>query len=260
MIFKNEFKDNLMVTLVWSLILAFILIVVISMYPVLAQDMSSIVGMMNNLGPFAQALKIDGLQVNKLIGFYGMEMEHTLGLGGAFFAAYLGGKLLAREEGQHTAEFLLTHPISRLRVYFDKFLALLFIIFLFDCLITILAWLAIFGTGQSINLSEFFLLHLSSFLVHLSIAFLSFGLSAFMKSESMGLSLALVFVLYFINIFINLYDKIDFLKYLTPFQFSFPADILNKGIDWSLTGTVLSWTGLVCLLGAFYFNQKDIHA
>lgn len=259
MIFNNECRQNLIVTLVWSVVLGFILAVVIAMYPVLAKDMSSIVGMMNNLGPFAQALKIDGLQVNKLIGFYGMEMEHTLGLGGAFFAAYLGGKLLAREEGNHTAEFLLTHPISRLQVYIEKLLALLFIVFLFDLLVAGLAWFTILGTSQSVNLSEFFQLHLSSFFVHLSIAWLTYGISAFMKSESIGLSLGLVFVLFFINIFINLYSKIDFLKFLTPFQFSFPADILNKGIDWTLTGIILGWTGLVCLLGGLYFNQKDIH-
>ncbi|MER2128192.1 ABC transporter permease subunit [Solibacillus sp.] len=36
-----------------------------------------------------------------------------LGLGGGFFAALLGISALADEEKNRTAEFLLTHPISR---------------------------------------------------------------------------------------------------------------------------------------------------
>ena len=57
------------------------------------------------------------------MGFYGTECGNILGLGGAFFAAITGMSLLAGEEGGHTAEFLLTHPLGRTRIAGEKLAA-----------------------------------------------------------------------------------------------------------------------------------------
>ena len=67
---------------------------------------------------------LDKLQYGSIMGFYGTECGNILGLGGAFYAALTAMGLLAGEEGGHTAEFLLTHPISRLRVCLEKLAAL----------------------------------------------------------------------------------------------------------------------------------------
>ena len=260
MILMNEVKHYFLMTLIWSLVLGALLAMVIGMFPVMAQDMSSIVGMINNLGPFGQALKIDGLQINKLIGFYGMEMENMLGIGGAFFAGYLGGKILAKEEGGHTAEFLLTHPILRVRIYLEKMLALILILLVFNLIITTIAYFSIVFTGQVVPLAEFLQMHFAMFLVQVSLAWLTLGISAFLKADSIGISMGIVFILFFVNIFINLYSKLNFLSFLTPFQFSYASDILKDGINYNLVAIVMGWMFLVMVIGGMYYQQKDIQA
>ena len=54
-----------------------------------------------------------------------MECYEILGLGGGLFAALTAIAALSKEEREHTAEFLLTHPVSRTRVVTEKLLAVI---------------------------------------------------------------------------------------------------------------------------------------
>lgn len=259
MIFKHELKHYLLMVFIWSLVISFFLVMVVSIFPMMAQDMSSIVGMINSLGPFSQALKIDGLMINQLIGFYAMELENVLGIAGGFLAGYLAIKILAKEEGDQTAEFLLTHPISRDTVYLQKFLALVVLVIFFNVLCTGAGMAAVIISGQSVPIADFFLIHGALLMVHLSLATLIYGMSAFLHGDSLGIGLGLVFVLYFVNLFINIYDKLDFLKYITPYQFAYAADILNGGLNLVLIAINVAISLVFFILGQSYYHQKDIH-
>lgn len=258
MVCLKEVRENISLTLIWSLLLAAMLIMVILLFPAMAADMSSLLGMMRNLGPFAQALKLDSLPVNQLIGFYAMESENMLGIAGSFFAAYLGAKLLAKEEGQHTAEFLLSLPIRRRSVYWQKWAALLTLLVIFNLIIMVLAALVIYLGQQSLPWIDFIQLHLALFLVQAFFAGLTYGLSTFFRAENLALSMGLVFLLYFINIIINLWPALKFLRFFTPFQFAYAADILKQGLDWSLIAVFILVTVMVLFLASLHYENKDI--
>ena len=63
---------------------------------------------------------MDRLNFGTLIGFYAIECGNVLGLGGAFYAALCAAAILSKEEKERTAEFLLTHPVSRIRIITEK--------------------------------------------------------------------------------------------------------------------------------------------
>lgn len=260
MVWQKEIKEYIFLTLVWSLLLAAMLAMVILLFPVMAADMSSLVGMMKSLGPFAQALKLDSLPINQLIGFYSMETENMVGIAGSFFAAYLGGKLLAKEEGLHTADFLFSQPISRKTVYWQKWLSLLCLITVFNLIISLVAFLVIYLSQQNVPLADFVNLHLALGLVQVMVASLAFALSAFLNGENLALSMGLVFILYFINILINLWPSLRILRFLTPFQFAYAADILKQGLDWPLILCFCLISLVILVLAVFYYQAKDLQS
>ena len=55
-----------------------------------------------------------------MLGFYAVECGNILGLGGAFYAALCAATVLSKEEKDKTAEFLLTHPVSRVKIITEK--------------------------------------------------------------------------------------------------------------------------------------------
>lgn len=258
MIFQLEIKQWWKATLLWALILAGFLSMVIAMYPLMANDISGIVTMIQSLGIFSQALKLNDLMLDRLMGFYAMEMENMLGISGAVFAGYMGGKMLAKEEILKTSEFLLTHPIRRLRVFLEKLSALFSLILGFNITIAFLAWLIIHWTQQSVPLYDFLTMHAVMTLVHLLLGGLTFAVSAFWPQEGLGISLGMVFMMYILNILINIDDRLEVFKWVTPFQFAYASDVLNQGPNVKLMVVNIISMAIIIVFAAIYYAKKDI--
>ena len=162
------------------------------------------------------------------MGFYGLECGNILGIGGAFFAAYIGITALADEEKNHTAEYLFTHPVSRSRIVFEKLLRILLQILILNavCILT-----ALIVTAAIVE--KFQMNRVSSASPGLSSAsdrnscclFLYFCI---LRKSGIGIGLGLAAVLYFLNIIANITEDAEWLKYITPFGYAEAADILTN--------------------------------
>lgn len=258
-ILRHEVKRQWVSLSVFAIVLSSTLAVVVLMYPAMAEDMGGIMSLVEGLGMFTEALNLDMSQLNTLIGFYGMEMESVVGISGALYAAYLGISLLPREESHHTAEFLLTHPVKRSRIYLEKLGALMVLLILFNLIIYLIALGTIFVSGQTVPLVGFTLLHVATLLVQLNIGLLCFGLSAFLRSDKIGLGLGIALVLYFFSLFANIWPELAWLRFITPFQYAFATDILRSNqLDFGLIAIVFGTGLLVGWIGLVYYNRRDI--
>ena len=112
-ILKHELKQNRVSLTVWTAAIGFLFAVCIFLFPEMKGEMDGISQMFASMGSFTEAFGMDRVNFGTLAGFYAVECGNILGLGGAFFAALCGITALAKEEKEHTAEFLLTHPVSR---------------------------------------------------------------------------------------------------------------------------------------------------
>ena len=79
---------------------------------------------MSNMGSFSDAFGMNNLSFAHFTDYFSIECGNVMGLGGAVFAAITGVLMLSKEEKEHTAEFLFTHPLSRSRIVLEKLLAL----------------------------------------------------------------------------------------------------------------------------------------
>ena len=169
-IFFHELKRGQKSLLVWSCAIAFMLGICVLIYPEMKTQMDGISTMFAEMGSFSEAFGMDRINFGTFIGFFGVECGNILGLGGALFAATLGISSLAKEEKEHTAEFLLTHPVSREKVLAEKLLAVfaqIVVLNMVSVLVTVLSALAI---GESADVKTMSLLFLSYFIMQIEIS------------------------------------------------------------------------------------------
>lgn len=258
-IFKHECKRGRNALLVWTGAISFMLGVCVVIYPEMSSQMGEISAMFANMGSFSQAFGMDQINFGEFIGFFGVECGNVLGLGGAFFASLLGISALAKEERDHTAEFLLTHPVSRVRVIAEKLCAVAAQILLLNLAVAAVTALSVAAIGEEVPVKTLALLFLAYFLMQLEVAAVTFGLSSFLKGGSLGVGLGLAAVFYFLNIIANLTEDAAFLKYITPFGYTEGADIIAKeAINGGYLAVGMAFGAAGILFAFWKYQRKDI--
>lgn len=257
---RHELRQNKLSFLIWTGSIGFLVMVCVFLFPEMKGQMAGISNIFASMGSFTAAFGMDRLNFGTLIGFYAIECGNVLGLGGAFFASLCAAVILSKEEKDHTAEFLLTHPVSRSHILTEKLLAVVIQISVMNLVIYALSVGSIAIISEAIPWKQLNLLHLAYYLLQLELAAICFGISAFTRKGSVGIGLGIAAMMYFLNLIANISKKAAFLKYLTPFGYADGADIvsdscLNAG--YVAIGIAVS----AVAIGAAYIKycRKDIH-
>ncbi len=258
-VFFHELRRGRTALLIWSGAIAFMLGVCVLIYPEMSSQMGDISQMFADMGAFSEAFGMDQLNFGEFMGYFGIECGNTLGLGGALFAAIVGASALAKEEKEHTAEFLLTHPLSRARVITEKLLAVLAHVCLLNVAVVAVTCVCIAIVGVEFDATALALLFLAYLILQLEIAAVTFGLSAFMRRGELGAGLGLVFALYFINILANLTEDLKLLKFITPYAYADGAHIVpEKSLEIKYLAVGLAFTAVGIAAAYLKYRKKDI--
>lgn len=260
-LFFHELRRDRVRLLVWTAAIAGMLLISILIYPQMTSQMNEMGDMFSEMGAFSSAFNMDKVNFGEFSGYFAVECGNVLGLGGAFFAALLGIMALAKEERERTAEFLLTHPISRSHVVSRKLLAILAEILFLNLVVAAAAVGASLAIGQEIDAKLFAQVFTAYFLLQVEIACVMFGVSAFLRGSGIGIALGAAIVLYFMNILANLTDEAEPLRYITPFSYADGTAIVSTGgieVKYLLPG--LAFTVFCAALAFLRYNRKDIRA
>lgn len=257
---KHELRQGKTSFLIWTDSIGFLLATCIFLFPEMKGEMDGINGMFASMGSFTEAFGMDRLNFGTLIGFYTVECGNILGLGGAFYACLCAVGILSKEEKDKTAEFLLTHPVSRKRIITEKLMAVLIQITAMNTVIFAVSIGSIAAVGEKLPIKEIILLHIAYYLLQLELAGICFGISAFLRKGSAGVGLGIAAMMYFLNLIANIADVAEFLKYITPFGYCEGADIVTNGRLDSImiaVGTVIGIGGV--MIAYLKYMKKDIH-
>lgn len=258
-IFKHELNTGRNALIIWAAAIAFLLATCVLIYPQMATQMGDVSEIFADMGSFSAAFGMDRINFGEFIGFFGVECGNVLGLGGAFFAALIGVSALAKEEKEHTAEFLLTHPQSRISVITAKLCAVFVQIVILNLIVIAITAVSVIIIGEKPDAEVLSLLFLAYFLMQIETAAICFGISAFVRRGGMGIGLGAAAIFYFLNIIANLTEEARTLKYITPFGYTDGADIIADKV---LNGEYIAVGALFAVLGiaaAYYkYSKKDI--
>ena len=256
---KHELRQGRVSLIVWTAAIGFLMATCIFLFPEMKEEMDGVSEMFASMGSFSEAFGMDRLNFGTLLGFYAVECGNILGLGGAFFASLIAVTVLAKEEKEGTAEFLLTHPVSRRRVVTEKLCSVLIQIVVLNVVILALSLGSIAAIGEVIPWKELLLLHLAYFLLQVELAGICFGISAFLRRGSLGIGLGIAAMMYFLNLVANISDSAQFLKYITPFGYAEGSDIVtNAGLDVTLVLLGMLYAIVGIAIAYVQYCKKDI--
>lgn len=256
---KHELRQGGISFLIWTASIGFLLAVCIFLFPEIKGQMDDFNNAFASMGSFTAAFGMDRLSFGTLTGFYAIECGNILGLGGAFYASLCAICILSKEEKDKTAEFLLTHPVSRQRIITDKLIAVLIQITAMNLIIYLLSLGCIAAVGEDIPYKELNLLHFAYYLLQIELAGICFGISAFMRKGSVGVGLGIAAIMYFLNLIANIAETAEFLKYITPFGYCEGADIITNGtLDKTMTAIGMALCVIGIITAYMKYTKKDI--
>ena len=261
-IFLRELKANLKSLLIWCVIMLLLIMVAVAKYSAFAGD-PEMLKMMDSMPPaLLEALNMRAFNLTTLSGFYGIMFIY-FGLMGAIAAAMWGSEIISKEERDKTVEFSLVLPVSRSRVITAKALAALV-----NCLAFVLiTWAVSLVAVRSYNpdqaFHDFLRLEMQAMLA-IELIFLAIGLllGCAMKQYKLSGSTAvgIILVTYFMSIISGMQEKLDFLKYFTPFKYFDAGELFRSG-KMDVTYLLLSAAIIVVCVAAAYwtYNKRDLY-
>lgn len=256
---RHELRQGRTALLIWTATIGGLLMACVLLFPEMGGEMNEMGEMFSSMGAFTAAFGMDKLNFGSFSGYYAIECGNVLGLGGALFSAMTAALALSKEEREGTAEFLLTHPVSRTQVVSAKLGGVLLQVLLLNGIIFLLAVGSTWFIGEDIPWRELGLLHLAYLLLQVELAGLCFGLSAFLGRSSQGAGLGVAIGAYFLSLLANISEGARWLRWVTPFSYASGADIMAEGtleIPLVLLGLGYGLLGIV--FAYVWYQRKDI--
>ncbi len=261
-LYLHELRGLTKSLLVWTGMVALLLLVAMPKFAAYHNDPELLRILDAMPQPLLDALNMRTFNLTTVAGFLGI-MYLYFALFGALVGALAGHGVVAREEEDRTADFTLTLPISRRRVLAAKLGAALTHLALFVALMGGLTWGATRPFAPPPAADRFLALEMAAvFLVGL--VFLGFGFfwgSLLDTRHSGARNLTFLLGLYFLSLLRGLHENLDFLGYLTPFQWFAAPDLYREG-HLPLEAVVASGgLFLMVVAAAFWaYNRRDIRA
>jgi len=263
-IFWQEFKMRLRSVITWSVAIAVLILVYVSMFSSFA-DQAELLNEMMAKFPEAllTAFGIKGVNLATVLGFFGfifLFVQICL----AIQAANYGFSLVSVEEREWTADFLLAKPVSRTRILTSKLLAALCGLIITDIVVWIssFVFVTLFKGARAYEVKPLLVLLLS--IVPFQLFFLSVGLviSQLVKRirSVTPYAMALGFGMYVLSVFGDLLGE-STLEKITPFK-HFDPNYMLQNAAYDLPLVVVSVAVIVISLVGSYllYTRRDIPA
>jgi len=266
-IYRKELKRNKTPFIVWSIIIAVLISWGMFFYPVLMEGdtMKQMTALFEN--PFMKRMMAAfGADVGKLtniLGFYSTYNGIYFTLLGSIYSILFAAQVVAKEEYERTAEFLLTKPVTRIEVMLSKLLAWLTYLLGLNLVIVITAFIGLeMAKGDQLYpVSAFLIMWCYSFLLMVLFGAIGLLLSILMKRgrSITSVTLGIVFGGFFIDAVSKITRETHVIGYISPFKFA-DNDVLRAGygFEWwrllYLIGLPLVLTGLAVVI----YKKKDI--
>ena len=258
----RELKANFKSLVIWSVIISLLITLAGAKYSAFAGD-PQMLAMLDSMPPaMLDALNMRGFNLTTLSGFYGVMFIY-FALLGAIAAAMWGSDMISKEERDKTVEFSLVLPVSRNRVVTAKSLAALI-----NCMAFVLTtWGVSLVAVRSYNPDQAFYdllaLEMQAMFV-IELIFLAFGLllGCAMKQYKRSASTAVGIILatYLISILSVMQEKLDFLKYVTPFRYFDAGGLIRNGRMESTYLLLSAAIIVVCVAGAYLaYGRRDLY-
>lgn len=175
------------------------------------------------------AFSMGDTNLTSLSGFVAVAFVFLL-LFQSVYSALLGHGILAKEERDKTAEFLMVLPISRVKILWGKTISALIYTTLLTAVIALSLHINAIPYSRGPHYQAFYF-RLLFVLWFISVTFLCMGLAlaGLMKNHKTSgiISIGIVLVMYLLSIISSLSQSVEFLSVFTFFKYYEAVDLIN---------------------------------
>lgn len=261
-IFLREVRANLKSLLIWSVVMTLLIVIAVAKFAGFADNPEMLQVLDAMPQAVLDAMDMQAFNLTTLNGFYGLMFLY-FALMGAVAAAMWGSTLISKEERDRTVEFSLVLPVSRSQVITAKALAALAHCAAFVLITWGVSLVAVRSYQPDQAFYDFLRLQmLAMFLIELIFLAVGLLLGCAMKHYKRSGSAAVSIILgaYMLSVLSGMDERLDFLKWLTPFKYYDAGDLYRSG---TLEGGYLLLSGLivlVCVAAAYWaYNRRDLY-
>jgi ABC-2 type transport system permease protein len=262
-IFLKEMKSTRKSLILWSIGVLLMVVSGMSKYAGLSSSGQSMNDMMAQMPKSLQAvLGIGTLDISKASGYYGILFIYLL-LMATIHAALLGANIISKEERDKTSEFLFVKPVSRSTVITAKLLAAFVNIIILN-IVTSAASLAIVGQysdGESVA-GDIAMTMAGMFILQLTFLVIGSSIASIKKKPRTAASLAagILLLTYILSVAIDLNERLEGLKYLTPFKYFEAKNIMyGGGLDSGYLVLSLFIIGVLTVSTYAFYKKRDLN-
>lgn len=261
-VFFRELKDNFKSLVIWSCAQFFVIYAGMMKYQGFS---ASGVDINSLLASFPEGmLALFGLgtvDLTQVAGFYSLFFLYFMLLA-AVHAVMFGAVVVSKEERDHSADFLFSRPVRRYQVITPKLLAGVVNILVFN-LVTFAAsvfFIAQYNNGDGL-VDMVAITMVALFILQLFFLALGAMLGAVLKTTKLATSVSAGIIMgtFFLSVAVDLNEKLNFLKYLTPFKyFEGKALVIDGSISLSSVMILLVLAGILTALCYVAFSKRDL--
>ncbi|MBV7505094.1 ABC transporter permease [Bacillus sp. sid0103] len=264
-IFLKEMKSYRKSLIFWSIGVFLMVASGMAKYAAYSSSGQSINDLIADLPKSLKAVMGFGVvDLSKISGYYSLLYIYLL-LMATIHAAMLGASIIAKEERDKTAEFLFTKPVSRTAIITAKLVAACMNIVIFN-LVTLASVVTLIekynNTGEAVN-GEIVLTQVGMFILQVLFLVIGSSLAAVKKKPKTAPSLAtgILLVTYMLSIAIDLNEKMEGMKYLTPFKYFEAKNVmLGRGLEPLYIVISLIVIALLLVVTFTFYKRRDLSA
>lgn len=259
-VLKYEARRHITGAIALAVLLGLLVVFTLSIYPSIEASGEAIVDFIEQLPEQMQtSFAVDAYTT--IEGFLATEFYQFMWLLlVGLYLIYIGGGTIASDVETGRIDLLLATPISRRRLVYEKYLALLVPILVVNLLIPLFVYAGLIVIEESIPVADLVLLHAVSIPYLALTAALGVALSVFVKRADFAKrgGLALLFVLFIVDS-VTMDTDYEWVGAVSPTRYFDPADVLVDQSPDLLGVTILTVATIALVLAsAEVFRKTDV--
>jgi ABC-2 type transport system permease protein len=266
-LYKFELRQNLKSVLIWSAVLAAVLVGFMALFPNFSSpDFQALTEAKIKVIPpsLRSAFGLDSYFDFRNILFFYIYMFQYFVIGIVVFSIITAGTILSKEHEEKHIDYLATKPIKKESLVFSKYLATLSLIVALSLFVSVFGFIIVQIFNKTGNLYfleqvRLFLRMTAIYIFFSSVAFFASAVARRTINSSM-LVIGIFFVSYLFGVMSKILDAVANLKYLSP---SFMFETVNATNPFSQTDYFyIAGLLVACFLMVFFavkrYGSKDL--
>ncbi len=241
----------------WGIAILLLTIITMALFPTLRDTFGE---SLKDVPEAAKSFIGDAAAYQKIEGFVDLQIFAQMIFFTIIMGIIVGTGLIAGEENDGTLETLLSMPVSRTKVYFQKLLACATIVGVVCFVLYLAVVLGALMVGETMPLVRTLVACLMLWLVTLIFTFFGYSIGAAISRRGVSGAAAgmLAFVTYLISALAPNVKVLEIPNYFSPFKYFNNPSILKNGLEAQDLAIILVINVVLIFVGYVVFVKRDV--